>query len=205
MSFEKAFRSLKSTTAIAGAALSMAMLAQPALASDNTDHAAAAVVTEAVDLTVTALQDSNISDAEADSIIELIDMERVAPFTLGRHWRTMEDAQKAEFMSAFELYARAQLREHLSGLSNADVEVVRTVERKPGDAIVITNVTGVDDKEQTVSWRLNEDGEWKITDIEVMGLWFAIEQRAQFQAVLDQNGGSIDALIAEMKKPASAG
>jgi ABC-type transporter MlaC component len=30
-------------------------------------------------------------------------------------------------------------------------------------------------------------------------VWFAIEQRAQFEAILDQNNGDIDDLIAQLK------
>lgn len=183
-------------TAIAGAILAMALVAPPALA--RSDNSAAAVVSTAVDRTTSALQDANISDAEADQILELIDLERVAQFTLGKHWRAADDASRAAFNTAFRDYARVQLREHLSGFADAKVEVVRTVERQAGDAIVVTNVTGVDSKQHVVSWRVHDRQGWKISDIEVSGLWFAIEQRAQFQAVLDQNGGNIEDLISRM-------
>ena len=192
----KTLPALKTPTAISGLVLSVALFAQPAFAS--TGSTPEAVVNSAVERTLSALQDQQISDKEADSILELIDVERVAPFTMGRHWRTMDDATQARFVDAFRQYARVQLRKHLADFSDADVEILRTVERKPGDAIVTTTVTGIDSKEQTVNWRVNENDGWKVTDIEAMGLWFAIEQRAQFQAMLDQNGGDVSKLIAEI-------
>ena len=192
----KTLPTLKTPTAISGLVLSVALFAQPAFAS--TGSTPEAVVNSAVERTLSALQDQQISDKEADSILELIDVERVAPFTMGRHWRTMDDATQARFVDAFRQYARVQLRKHLADFSDADVEILRTVERKPGDAIVTTTVTGIDSKEQTVNWRVNENDGWKVTDIEAMGLWFAIEQRAQFQAMLDQNGGDVSKLIAEI-------
>lgn len=192
----KTLTALKTSTAITGLALSLALISSPASAS--TGATPEAVVNTAVERTLAALEDSNISNQEADSILELMDIERVAPFTMGRHWRTMDDATQARFITAFRQFARLQLRKHLADFSEAEVEVLRTVERKPGDAIVTTKVTGIDAEEQIVSWRVNDNDGWKLTDIEAMGLWFAIEQRAQFQAMLDQNGGNVSDLITEI-------
>lgn len=191
----KTLPALKARHALTGLALSLALLAQPAAASGATPEA---VVETAVDRTLSALQDSTISDQEADEILKVIDVERVGQFTMGRHWRSMDEATQADFMKAFRTFARVQLREHLADFSEAEVEILRTVERKPGDAIVTTKVSGVDDKEHMVSWRVNDNNGWKVTDIEAMGLWFAIEQRAQFQAMLDKNGGDVRALIQEI-------
>ncbi|MFN4183997.1 MAG: phospholipid-binding protein MlaC [Hyphomonas sp.] len=198
MSIQKTFPALKARDAVTGIAiaLSLAVIAQPAAA--NTGSSPEAVVDKAVQRTLAALEDSNISGPEADKILELIDVERVAQFTMGRHWRTMEGATQESFIEAFRKYTRVQLREHLAGFSNADVEILRTTERKPGDAIVTTRVSGADSKEQLVSWRVNDRDGWKVTDIEAMGLWYAIEQRAQFQAMLDQNGGNISELITDI-------
>ncbi len=191
----KTLPALKTRHALTGFALSLALLAQPAAASGASPEA---VVETAVDRTLSALQDSTISDQEADEILKVIDVERVGQFTMGRHWRSMDEATQADFMKAFRTFARVQLREHLADFSEAEVEILRTVERKPGDAIVTTKVSGVDDKEHMVSWRVNDNNGWKVTDIEAMGLWFAIEQRAQFQAMLDKNGGDVRALIQEI-------
>lgn len=191
----KTLPALKTRHALTGFALSLALLAQPAAATGATPEA---VVETAVDRTLAALQDSHISDQEADEILKVIDVERVAQFTMGRHWRGMDEATQADFMTAFRSFARVQLREHLADFSEAEVEILRTVERKPGDAIVTTKVSSVNDKEHMVSWRVNDNNGWKVTDIEAMGLWFAIEQRAQFQAMLDQNGGDVSALIKEI-------
>ena len=191
----KTLPALKTRHALTGIALSLALLAQPAAASGASPEA---VVETAIDRTLSALQDSTISDQEVDEILKVIDVERVGQFTMGRHWRSMDEATQADFMKAFRTFARVQLREHLADFSEAEVEILRTVERKPGDAIVTTKVSGVDDKEHMVSWRVNDNNGWKVTDIEAMGLWFAIEQRAQFQAMLDKNGGDVSALIQEI-------
>lgn len=187
---------INSRTAIAGIFVAAAFLSPTAQAS--TGGSPEAVVNTAVERTLAALEDAKISDLEADGILELIDVDRVAPFTMGRHWRTMDEATQARFVTAFRQFARGQLREHLSGFSQSDVEILRTVARKPGDAIVTTKVSNGDAEEHVVSWRVTDNDGWKVTDIEAMGLWFAIEQRAQFQAMLDQNGGNVSELISEI-------
>ena len=167
----------------------------PAAHAESMDNAAATTVTETVDRTIAALEDSNITDAEAESIIEKVDVDKVAQFSLGNHWADLNDAQKSEYLDAFHVYAKKQLRDHLSGFSQASVEVTDVVSRGSNDTIVETQVTTSDDR-QTVSWRLIDGG---IVDIQVQDVWFAIEQRAQFDALLDQNGDDIDALIADIK------
>ncbi len=38
-------------------------------------------------------------------------------------------------------------------------------------------------------------GEWKVVDVEVLGLWLAIEQRAQIAAIMDKPRATIDDAI----------
>lgn len=192
----KSLSPLKTRTTLAGILMAAAFLSPAAAAS--TGGSPEAVVNTAVERTLAALEDAKISNQEADSILELIDVDQVAPFTMGRHWRTMDEATKREFLDAFRKFARGQLRDHLSGFSQADVEILRTLERRPGDTIVTTKVSNGDGDEHLVSWRVTDNDGWKVTDIETMGLWFAIEQRAQFQAMLDKNGGNIRELISEI-------
>lgn len=59
----------------------------------------------------------------------------------------------------------------------------------------LTSVTNADGEQLPVSWRVKSfDGDWQIIDVEFEGLWLVIEQRAQFQATLDANGGDVGAL-----------
>ena len=63
---------------------------------------------------------------------------------------------------------------------------------------MITQIATEEDPSQKVSWRVINDGSWGIVDIQVQGVWFAIQQREQFQALLDRNNGDIDALISQL-------
>ncbi|MGB3625875.1 MAG: ABC transporter substrate-binding protein [Henriciella sp.] len=177
--------------------LAVAFAVSPSAYAKAADDDAKQVVSEAVDRTLAALDDAEISTTEADTILELVDVDRVAQFALGNHWDNLSESQKPEYIAAFRTFANNQLQDHLSGFSQAEVAIEDVQARGSDDAIVQTIVT-TDDDRQTVSWRLYGSGDWKIVDIEVQNVWFAIEQRAQFDAILDENGGDLDALIAEI-------
>lgn len=184
---------------IAGAlTVSSAVALVPAASAASGEEGAVEAVNAAVEQTMAALEDSNISQSEASGIIEHVKVDRVAQFALGKTWTTLSDEQKASYIDAFEQYARAQMQQHLSNLSMAEAEVTDVVTRSNGDAIVTTKVATPEDPNQKVNWRVIDDGGWGIVDIQVQDIWFALQQREQFQAVLDQNNGDIDALIAKL-------
>lgn len=187
-------------TRLAAAALgagSLIALAPAAFAAEDND--AAKLVTTTADEAVSALEDGTISDAEANEIMSDVDIDGVAKFTLGNKWADISADERARYVDAFEIFARNQLKQHLSGLSGATVEVTDVIPRGDTDSIVVTQVsTSGEDRPTEMSWRVVENGSWHIVDIQAQDIWFAIEQRAQFQAILDRNNGDIDALIAEI-------
>lgn len=165
----------------------------------NEDHDAALIVTDTADQAVTALDDQIISDSEADQVLSNVDMDAVAKFTLGNKWAELSADEQSRYTDAFRVFARNQMKEHLSGLSGADVTVTDVVSRGDSDAVVVTQVRTADsDRPQEMSWRVMQNGSWQIVDIQAQDIWFAIEQRAQFGAILDRNNGDIDALINEI-------
>ena len=194
-------RSMRNTFAAGLLAASAAALTLPAQAASGAEGAVD-VVNGAVEQTMDAVADASISDTEADAILNHVDVPMVAKFALGKTWNQVSEDKQARYSAAFETYAKAQLKQHLSSLSDADVEVADVITRKEGDAIVVTKVATAEDPNQKISWRVIETGAWGIVDIQVQDVWFAIQQREQFQAVLDRNNGDIDALIAQLNEGA---
>ncbi|MEM5516222.1 ABC transporter substrate-binding protein [Henriciella sp. AS95] len=188
----------KLTATLMAGAMSLGVVAPAAFAAED-NSGAVKVVDEASARTIDALQDQEVSDAEADSILQLVALDRVAQFALGNTWADLTDTQKADYVAAFEIYAKNQLKTHLGGFSGGEVKVTDVAERGDRDAIVSTQVTPEGEMPQTISWRVIEDGDWSVVDIQVQDVWFAIEQRAQFEAILDSNNGDIDGLISELK------
>ena len=131
---------------------------------------------------------------------ETIDVPTVARFSLGKHARTISADEQTRFTEAFRLFLAGPFRDNADKFSGARVDVVGSKDRSPTDSIVETRITRKDEEPMTVHWRVvMRNGEWRVVDVEVLGLWLAIEQRAQIAAILDRPRATIDDAIAALK------
>ncbi len=145
------------------------------------------------------LADNTLSASEANDLLSNVNMEAVSRFALGRYVHTASEQDLAAYDAAFRTYLADQLQTHLGNFAGGDFEIVDTVAREADDVIVETRVTNTEGEELPVSWRVKSfEGDWQIIDVEFEGLWLVIEQRAQFQATLDANGGDVAALAASL-------
>ncbi|MFN3313356.1 MAG: phospholipid-binding protein MlaC [Hyphomonas sp.] len=128
-----------------------------------------------------------------------IDIPSVARFSLGKHARRVSEEDLERFTEAFHGYVNRTFEKHSDDFTNAQVDVLRSVDRSATDSIVETRVTPTDGEVMTVRWRVVErGGEWRVVDVEVLGLWLAIEQRAQIAAIMDNPHATIDDAIAAL-------
>lgn len=170
-------------------AAALALAALPALAGQEAEDV----------ISGTAAQ---ISDPERgqDAFRDSIDVPAVARFTLGKHANRISDDERARFTAAFDQFLGARFDKHRSDFVNAKVEVIGSKDRSETDSIVETRVSQKDKDPMTVRWRvLKRGGEWRVVDVEVLGLWLAIEQRAQIAAIMDKPRATIDDVIAALK------
>ncbi|WP_335612937.1 ABC transporter substrate-binding protein [Hyphomonas oceanitis] len=146
----------------------------------------------------TATQISN-AEASESTIKQAVDIDAIANFTLGKYSRRVSDTDKTRFKSAFEKFLVGTFQDQKNKLKNAKVDVIGSVDRNDKDSVVETRVTQKGEDPQTVRWRVIErNGEWRVVDVEVLGLWLAIEQRAQIAAILDKPRATIDDAIAAL-------
>lgn len=144
---------------------------------------------------------TELTTGQADSRVldDVVDTSAIARFTLGRHARDLPEADVERFSAAFDRFLDTTFDDQAQRFSGARIEVVGSVDRTPNDSIVTTRVTLPGEVPETVRWRvINRNGTWRVVDVQAFGLWLAIEQRAQIAAILDQNGGSIDDVIASL-------
>nr|WP_321359504.1 ABC transporter substrate-binding protein [uncultured Hyphomonas sp.] len=173
-------------TLIASAAIALAPL--PALAGPEAEALIAGAA-------------ADISDPEKgeEAFTRSIDIVAIARFTLGKHARRVSAEEQARFTDAFSAFLVDAFRENADTFQDARIEVLGSRDRSETDSIVDTRVTPKDDDPMTVRWRVIErNGEWRVVDVEVLGLWLAIEQRAQISAILDRPRATIDDAIAAL-------
>ena len=170
------------------AAVSISLIALPALAGPDAEALIAGAATQLSD-PVTA----------PDIIHKTIDVPSVARFTLGKYVRRVSDAEQAKFTAAFEAFLKHTFEDHQAKFTDADIKVIGSTDRNDRDSIVETEVKRRGEPPMTVRWRVVErDGAWGVVDVQVGGLWLAIEQRAQIAAILGRPRATIDDAIAAL-------
>jgi phospholipid transport system substrate-binding protein len=134
-----------------------------------------------------------------------IDFETLSRLTLGKNWRGLTDAQKADFIKEFRTHLANTYRSMIDNYKDEQVSIVGN--RKDGeDVTVVTKVVDPKSNEDfKVDYRLRRGtDEWRIIDITIEGVSLAANFRAQFQDILS-NGG-IDGLMKLLReKNAAAG
>jgi phospholipid transport system substrate-binding protein len=129
---------------------------------------------------------------EADLIVNYVDMPRVSKFVLGKYGRDASQEDLDLFRSRLDRFMRNFLASRSAELADAHVEVLSSVDRSDTDSIVVTRVSSPLREPMLMRWRvLRRDGDWRLVDVEVHGMWLAIEQRAQVVSLLDKHGANI--------------
>jgi len=137
-------------------------------------------------------------------LLSVTDMKRIAEFTLGHFAETASPHDKDAFIRAFQDYAAAVYQSYFTKYSGQSLTITRSTERAPGDFIIETNL--IDPGESSgrppleIDFRVRTDaGQTVIVDFGVAGIWIAIAERDDFDAVLTKNHGDIGDLIAHLQ------
>jgi len=155
------------------------------------------------------LANQTISDALRKAqfrvfLLSLTDLNRIALFTLGPTKRTASDADKAAFVDAFRDFAVSIYESRLTAYSGQTLKVTGSTPTGRGDMIVqatLTDPHSSNDQPLPVAFRVsNTDGKMVVIDVNVLGVWLAIEERDQFSSFLGDHANSVPALIAHLKE-----
>ena len=187
----------------------LALVAIAALSASDARAASSAetLVQSSIDKSYAILSDGALTASEREqqfkTLLEsIVDVRRVALFTLGPYVRNATPADTETFEHAFGAFLAAVYQR---GLDNyASPKVAGSTERAPDDVIV--NVTAsspnAGGSPPSLAFRVRgtSSGGQLVTDIQVDGAWLAILQRSDFTAYLQQHGGSLTALAAELDR-----
>ena len=130
------------------------------------------------------------------------DIKSIGKFVLGRYWRTISEEQKSQFLKLFEDALVENYSSQFDNYNNESLEVKGSRDSKAGGMIVQSQVIRPQGGNPlNVDWKVfsMKAGSYKILDIVVDGVSLSNTQRSTYAATIQNNNGSIDALLKSMQ------
>jgi phospholipid transport system substrate-binding protein len=143
-----------------------------------------------------AMTSDELPDRVAKLIYERFDFAEMAKLSLGKHWNSISEDERQEFVEVFTTYVLRVYKSTLNSYNGEKISYEREV-REGDHAQVDTKVMG---KDQTlfVDYRLHRLGDnWKIYDVAIEQVSITKNFRAQFNRVIAES--SFKGLIERMK------
>ena len=193
---------------LAGLAIALPIVWPPSAARAAAANPAEAFVQENVDRAFVILNNPELPQEQRymqfhDLILSLMDARRIGMFTLGPYANRASQAEIESFIAAFSDYT---IR-FIYGAGFAQTEgnapkVTGSTQRAADDVVVNCEVNGPNAQPIKVAFRVRRsaDGRPIVTDLQVEGVWLALLQRSDFSAFLQQNGGRIADLTADLQR-----
>jgi len=191
-------------------AIAFVVLQSPAVHAAETPSET--FVQQNIDKGLAVLNDNRLAPQQRDAqfravLLSVTDVKRVALFTLGQYARGASDAQINTFVNALADYFTSVFQHNLDRNAGGTVEVTGSKVRAPDDVIVTARLIGSDTSRTPVNIafrvRKNAAGADTVVDLQVEGVSMALTERDEFAAYLQQHGGNVGAVSAELEDRAT--
>lgn len=195
--------------------LAIACLLVPGAFAQAQETPDALVLRISTDVIDAVKADKAIQAGDVARIIALVDakvmpsvnFKRMTASAVGRNWRQATPEQQQRLQDEFKVLLVRSYAGALTKVKHQTVEL-KPMRAKPedGEAVVRTEIRGGGNEPVQLDYRLEKStGQWKIYDVNVMGVWLVENYRNTFAQEISVGG--IDGLIAklaEKNKSASA-
>ena len=134
--------------------------------------------------------------------VKSFDVPRIARSVLGRYWAQATPGERDEFTKVFEHYMVHLYAERFSQYRNVRFRAVRESSSAPGRTVVQTEIVRPGDPQPVrVDWLVGqEEGAFKIIDVNIEGVSQLLTLREEFGTVLQRNEGRVSALTAQLRE-----
>jgi phospholipid transport system substrate-binding protein len=164
-------------------------------------------------ISLLSIETSNILSSklsEDEKIIRLkeigkqsVDIEGVGSYTLGKYRKTLTDSQKKQYKELFRDYFLKSFSGRLVGYSDAKIAVLSEEIKNEKYTIVYSKLIGTSERpEVKIDWRVyTKDPENPlIRDLVIEGLSLARTQKEEFNSIIANNDGNVEALFENLNK-----
>ena len=132
-----------------------------------------------------------------------VDIEGVGFYTLGKYRKTLTDSQKKQYKELFKDYFLKSFSGRLVGYTDAKIAVLSEEIKNEKYTIVNSKLIGTSERpEVKIDWRVyTKDPENPlIRDLVIEGLSLARTQKEEFNSIIANNDGNIEALFENLNK-----
>jgi phospholipid transport system substrate-binding protein len=150
--------------------------------------------------------------AELEHLFEQdFDLSQIARFVFGGYWRAATTTQQQELAASFEAYLVATYGERLIEYADWGETPIVTGCRPEAQAVIVSSEValahnpthggrGAPLAPVRVDWRLvNMGNAYKIVDVMVDGVSWAVTERLKFAEAVERDGGEAGALVALLR------
>ena len=134
---------------------------------------------------------------------ESVDIDGLAFYTLGKHRKSLDDNQKSEFVKIFKDYFLKSFSSRLVEYKNAKIVVISEEVKNEKYTIVKSKLLATSKRpEVEIDWRVYTIDPEKplIRDLIIEGLSLARTQREEFNSIIVNNSGDVNALFSNLRE-----
>ena len=134
---------------------------------------------------------------------DAFDIPKIARFILGRYWATASEAERQQFVNAFEEY---MVRVYWSYFSQYHAESIAVLAQRDlgasGVRVTTQIIRPAGRGPVKVDWTITAQGDtYKIIDVSIGGVSQALTYREEFSSIMSRNGsGGLSALTDELRR-----
>ena len=134
---------------------------------------------------------------------ESVDIDGLAFYTLGKHRKNLDDNQKSEFVKIFNDYFLKSFSSRLVEYKDAKIVVISEEVKNEKYTIVKSKLLATSKRpEVAIDWRVYTIDPEKplIRDLIIEGLSLARTQREEFNSIIVNNSGDVNALFSNLRE-----
>lgn len=134
---------------------------------------------------------------------ESVDIDGIAFYTLGKHRKSLDDNQKSEFVKIFNDYFLKSFSSRLVEYKDAKIVVISEEVKNEKYTIVKSKLLATSKRpEVAIDWRVYTIDPEKplIRDLIIEGLSLARTQREEFNSIIVNNSGDVNALFSNLRE-----
>jgi phospholipid transport system substrate-binding protein len=129
------------------------------------------------------------------------DIDGIARFTLGRHWRTATPEQQREYSTLFANYVVGIYANRFQAYSGEELKVVGI--KPDGEGYIVNSTIAKPGAPNPikVDWMLSkgQDNMLRVRDVVIEGVSMGITQRSEFSTIVQNSGGNIEGLLSQLR------